>query len=103
MKLVAGSSGSQRVPSRRANSSAAHAQRPGALELGAHLVAEIEQEGGVERGVVEHPLRERAQRPVGALVLLVELHAEVALEQRRESEGLDAEELRGDARVEDVA
>jgi hypothetical protein len=44
-----------------------------------------------------------AHRPVGALVLLVELDAEVALEQRRQPEGLDAEQLRGHARVEDVA
>ena len=42
-------------------------------------------------------------RPVGALVLLVQLHAEVALQQRGEPESLDAEQLRGDARVEECS
>jgi hypothetical protein len=42
-------------------------------------------------------------RPVGALVALVELHAELLLEQRGEAEGALAEELRGDARVEQAA
>jgi len=36
-------------------------------------------------------------------MLFVELHAEVALEQRSQTEGAEPEELCGDARVEDVA
>ena len=57
-----------------------------ALQLGLQPVAQLEQIHRVLRRVVEHALRERAHRPVGALVLLVELHAEVALEQRGEPE-----------------
>ena len=91
------------VPSSSANSSRAQSQRPGPLELALQLVAQLEQVDRVLRGVVEHPLRQRPHRPVGALVLLVELHAEVPLEQRGEAERAEAEQLRCDARVEDVA
>ncbi len=75
----------------------------GPLELALQLVAQLEQVDRVLRGVVEHPLRQRPHRPVGALVLLVELHAEVPLEQRGEAERAEAQKLRRDARVEDVA
>ena len=50
----------------------------------------------------EHRGRQGSHRPVGALVLLVEVDVEERLQERGEAEGLDAEELRGDARVEDV-
>src|SRR5262252_942977 len=56
----------------------------------------------VLRGVVEHPLGQGTHRPVGALVLLVQLHAEVALQQRGQAERPQTQKLRGDARVEDV-
>ena len=46
------------------------------------LIAQAEEMHGVLRRVVEHPLGEGAQRPVGALVLLVELEPEPALEER---------------------
>ena len=46
------------------------------------------------------PGGERAHRPVGALVLLVELHPEVLLEQRGEPDRRNAEELGGDTSVE---
>ena len=74
----------------------------GPLELGLEPVAKLQQMDGVLRRVVEHSLRQRPHGPVGALMLLVELHPEVPLEQRRETEGANAEELRRDARVEDV-
>src|SRR5262249_30168884 len=41
-------------------------------------------------------------RPVRALVLLIELDPEIAFEQRGQPEGLEPEELRGYARVENV-
>ena len=66
-------------------------------------VAQLEEMQRVLRRVVEHPLAQRPQRPVRALMLLVELHAEVALEERGQPERLEAEQLRGDPGVEDVA
>ena len=96
------SSASHRVPSRRSNSSAAQVGSVQLRELVAKSVAEIEQVLGVLRRVVEHALRERSHRPVGALMLLVELHAEEPLEQRGQTERANAEQLCGDARVEDV-
>ena len=56
----------------------------------------------VGRGVGEHVARQRALGPVGALVGLVELEREVALEQRREADRLVSEELRADHRVDEV-
>mgnify|MGYP003286824483 CR=1 FL=1 len=43
------------------------------VELAAQVVAQVEQPARVLRRVVEHSLRQRAHRPVGALMLLVEL------------------------------
>jgi hypothetical protein len=71
-------------------------------ELLGEPVAEAEKEVRVLRRVLEHVGRERTHRPVGALMLLLELEPEEALEQRGEPEGADPGELRGDARVEDV-
>jgi methylmalonyl-CoA mutase N-terminal domain/subunit len=69
----------------------------------AMFIAQAEKVDRVLRRVVEHVGRERPHGPIGALVLLVELHAEVLLEQRRQAEGLDAQQLRRHARVEHVA
>jgi hypothetical protein len=69
----------------------------------AEAVAQLEQPDGVLRRVVEHVRGERAHRPVGALVALVELHAELLVEQRGEPERALAQQLRGDARVEQAA
>src|SRR6185437_15341690 len=74
----------------------------GAIEIGLQAVAQLEQMDRVLRGVVEHPLAERAHRPVGALVLFVELDPEVAFEERSEAERAEPEQLRSNARVEDV-
>src|SRR5262245_5177377 len=52
--------------------------------------------------VVEHPLRQRSHGPIGALVLLVQLHSKKTLEQRGETERLEPEQLRRDTCVEDV-
>jgi len=65
-------------------------------------IAELEQVDRVLRRVVEHALSERTHGPIGALMLLVELHPEEVLEQRGEPEGADAEKLGGNPRVEDV-
>ena len=46
-------------------------------------VAQLEQKLGVLRGILEHPRREWSHRPVGALVLLLQLQAEEPLEQGR--------------------
>ena len=46
---------------------------------------------------------QRTHRPVGALVGLVQLQAEMAVEQRRQPEPLVAEELRADRGVDEVA
>src|SRR5881396_2512655 len=54
-------------------------------------------------GVFEHAWSERSHRPVGALMLFVELHTKEMFEQRCESERADAKQLRGDPRIEDVA
>ena len=57
---------------------------------------------GVGAGVGEHRRRQRPQRPVGFLVLLIELHAHVLLEQRRQPDGRLGGELGGDAGVEQI-
>jgi len=54
-------------------------------EVGAELVAQGEEVEHIHRGVVEHVAVERALRPVGLLVVLVELDAEVGLEERGEA------------------
>ena len=56
---------------------------------------------GVGGRVGEHLVRERAGGPVGALVLLVEGHAEVLLEQCREADPRLVEKLGGDPGVEE--
>jgi predicted PurR-regulated permease PerM len=75
----------------------------GGFELRFELVAQFKEIDRVLRGVVEHARGERTHGPVSALMLLVDLEAEVALEQRREAERLEPEQLRGDAGVEDVS
>jgi len=70
------------------------------FERGAQLVAQCREVSGVGRRVVEHLGRQRPPRPVGSLVLLVELHGEVLLEQCRQPYRGLTEELRRDARVE---
>ena len=55
------------------------------------------------RRVLQHVRRERAHGPIRALMLFVELHREVLLEQCGEAEGTNAEKLSGDARIEDGA
>ena len=72
------------------------------LELTPKAVAQIEQMLGVLGRVVEHSLRERAHGPVGALMLLVELHAEEPLEERGKTERANPEQLGCHPRVEDV-
>src|SRR6185503_11953739 len=67
------------------------------------LVAQCKQMHRVLRRVLQHAGREWPHGPVGALVLLVELHAEEALEQCGEAEGTNAEQLRREPCVEDVA
>ena len=65
-------------------------------------VTQSEQMACVLRGVVEHVGRERSHAPVGALMFLVELEPEILLEQRRQSERLDAKQLRRHSRVEQM-
>jgi len=52
-------------------------------------VAQPDQVHRVLRGVIEHVGAERPHRPVGPLMLLVELEPERALQERREPERLD--------------
>jgi len=78
-----------------------HAPHP--LELRRHPVLQLQQVERVLRRVVQHVRRERPHRPVGALVLLVQLHAEEPLQQRGQAERRVAQQLRRDPRVEDVA
>ena len=73
-----------------------------ALQSVVQALPQRQQVHRVLSGVFEHVLRQRTHRPVGALVLLVEPHAEEALEERGQPEGLDAEELGGDPGIEDV-
>jgi hypothetical protein len=75
----------------------------GTIEVVVQSVAQLEEMDRILRRVVEHALRERTHRPIGTLEFLVELHAEVALEERGEAKALDAEQLRGEPGVEDVA
>ena len=72
------------------------------IQLVAQFLCERDEVPGVHRRILEHLRRERSHRPVGALMRLVHLQAEVAVEQRGQSECLVAEELGGDHRIDEV-
>ncbi len=74
----------------------------GPVQLLLQPIAQIEQIHRVLGRVAQHVGRERTHRPVGALMLLVELHAEVALEEGRQAEAPNPEDLRRHSRVEEV-
>ena len=70
------------------------------LELAAQDVAQSGQVPDIERGVVEELGRDGALGPVGLLAGLVDGDGEVLLQERREADALEAEELGGEHRVE---
>jgi hypothetical protein len=55
---------------------------------------------GVLDGVIDHGLRKRTARPVGLLAALVERDAAKLLDERAVTEGLQAEQLRGEHGIE---
>ena len=65
-------------------------------------VTQRQQMACVLRRIIEHVGRERAHAPIGALMLLVQLHAEELFEQGSEPERANAQQLRGHARVEEM-
>ncbi len=73
------------------------------LQGGTQALAERQQIAGIGRGVLEHFGRERPARPVRPLILLVQAHADVFFEQRRQADRRLAEQVGRDARVEQVA
>ena len=71
------------------------------LKLAAQQVPEADQMAHVLRGVDPLAIGERAARPIVALTALVELHAEMDLDESGQADDRPAEELRRDHRIEE--
>ncbi len=72
------------------------------LEARAQGGAQLGQVARVRGGVLEHPGRQGALRPIGLLMRFRQLHAGIFLEQGREADRGFAHQLRRDPRVEQV-
>jgi hypothetical protein len=74
----------------------------GLLELGDHVLAQLEEHLDVERGVLEPRLGQRARRPVGGGVLLAHPLPQHGLDQGGETDAGVAEEASGELGVEEA-
>ena len=66
------------------------------------LIAQPKQMARVLRGIVQHVRGERAHAPIGALMFFVKLHAEELLQQRRQTERANPQQLSSYAGVEEI-
>ena len=78
-------------------------QPPSGLQFRLQAVGERLQVMRIVPGVAFHPLRQRAHRPVGFLRALLQLDAEVLLDQVAQTELTQAKQARGEHRIEDGA